>query len=185
MSDIDNASHALQMLGDGSISSFDDPGAGAAVAKALYEPILTALLATTYWRFAMKKQSLNRLSQTPENEFTYAYQIPTDCLKIERVYPRVFYKIYRDLIYTDASSLTIDYAYRPDTSLFPAYFTLALTYKLASEFALAVSDDVNKNSLFEQKFRQAIGEAFSADAQQAPQTPIVDSPFIDARNGGF
>ena len=185
MSDIGNASNALQMLGAGSISSFDDPGAGAAAAKALYEPILTDLLTKTYWRFAMKKQSLNRLSQTPENEFTYAYQIPTDCLKIERVYPRIFYKVYRDLIYTDASSLKIDYAFRPDTSLFPSYFTLALTYKLASEFALSVTDDSSKNALYEQKFRQAIGEAFAADAQQSPQTPIVDSPFTDVRHGGF
>ena len=184
MSDIDNASNALQMIGAGSISSFDDPGAGAAVAKALYEPLLTAMLTDTYWRFAMKKQSLNRLSQTPNNEFKYAYQIPTDSLKVERVYPRIFYKIYRDLIYTDASTIDIDYVYRPETSLIPSYFTLAFTYKLASEFALSVTDDVAKNGLYEQKFREAQGKAFTADAQQNPQTPIQDHPFTDVRNGG-
>lgn len=184
MSDIDNASNALAMIGAGSISSFDDPGAGAAVAKALYEPILTALLTTTYWNFAAKKQSLNQLSQEPLNEFKYAYQIPTDSLKIERIYPRIFYKIYRDLIYTNASSVEIDYIFRPDTTLFPAYFTLALTYKLASEFALSVTDNEQKNALYERKFRDALSEAFAADAQQSPQTPIQDNPFTDVRNGG-
>ena len=184
MSDIDNASNALQMIGAKSISSFDDPGAGAAVAKALYEPLMTAMLTRTYWGFTMKKQSLNQLSQTPLNEFKFAYQIPTDCIKVQRIYPRIFYKIYRDLIYTDASSIEIDYAHRPDTSIMPPYFTLAFTYKLASEFALAVTDDAQKNALYEGKFREAMGEAFAADAQQHPQTPIVDSPFTDVRYGG-
>ena len=184
MSDIDNASNALQMIGAGSISSFDDPGAGAAVAKALYEPLLTALLTDTYWNFASKKQSLNQLSQTPLNEFKFAYQIPTDNLKVERVYPRIFYKIYRDLIYTDASSIEIDYIFRPDTSLIPSYFTLAFTYKLASEFALSVTDNEKKNALYEKKHEKALAKAFAADAQQSPQTPIVDSPFTDVRHGG-
>lgn len=183
-SDIDIASNALQMIGAGSISSFDDPGAGAAVAKALYEDLLTALLTDTYWRFAMKKQSLNQLSQTPLNEFQFAYQIPTDSLKIERIYPRIFYKIYRDLIYTNASSIEIDYAFRPDTTLFPSYFVLAFTYKLASEFSLAVTDNEQKNALYEGKFRDALSKAFSADSMQHPQTPIVDNPFTDVRSGG-
>lgn len=180
-SDIDIASNALQMIGAKSISSFDDPGAGAAVAKALYEGLLTALLTTTYWGFAMKKQSLNQLSQTPLNEFKFAYQIPTDSLKIERIYPRIFYKIYRDLIYTDASSIDIDYAFRPDTSSLPSYFVLAFTYHLASEFSLSVTDNEQKNALYEDKYRRQLGTAFTADAQQHPQTAIIDSPFTDVR----
>ena len=183
-SDIDIASNALQMIGANPISSFDDPGAGAAVAKALYEPLLIALLTDTYWRFAMKKQSLNQLSQTPLNEFQFAYQIPTDNLKVERIYPRIFYKIYRDLIYTDASSIEIDYVFRPDTTLLPSYFVLAFTYQLASEFALSVTDNEQKNALYEEKFRNALAKAFSADAQQNPQTPIQDNPFTDVRHGG-
>jgi len=182
--DIDMASNALQMIGAGSINSFDDPGAGAAVAKALFEPLMTAMLTRTYWRFAVKKQKLNLLSQTPENEFKYAYQIPTDCLKVQYVYQVRNYKIFRDLIYTDILDIDIDYVYRMDSTLIPSYFELAFTYKLASEFALAVTDDSNKNALYEQKFREAIGEAYAADAQQYPQTPIQDQPFTDVRFGG-
>jgi hypothetical protein len=61
---------------------------------------------------------------------------------------------------------------------------LALTYKLASEFSLAVTDNEQKNALYEGKFRDALSKAFSADAQQHPQTPIQDNPFTDVRNGG-
>jgi hypothetical protein len=185
MSAIDIASNALQMIGAKSISSFDDPGAGAAVAKALYTPLLEAMLTNTYWRFAIKKSSLNRLSQTPLNEWQYAFQIPTDNLKIEKVYQVRRYQIYRDLIYTDQTSIDIDYVYRVEESLFPAYFTLAFTYKLASEFALAVTDNDKKNALYEQKHMMALANAMAADAMQHPQTPIQDQPFTDVRSGGF
>lgn len=184
-SDIDISSNALVMIGATSITSFDDPGAGAAAAKVLYEPILEALLTRTYWRFTMKKQSLNLLSQTPENDFQFAFQIPTDSIKIYKVDPRVPYKIFQDKIFSNSNSIIADYAFRPDTSLFPAYFVLALTYKLASEFALTVTDSENKNALYEEKFRNAMAEAYAADAQQNPQTPIVDQPFTDVRFGGL
>ncbi len=184
-SGIDIASNALQMIGAKSISSFDSPGASAAVAKALYEPMLEALLTRTYWRFAIKKQKLNLLSQDPLNEYKYAYQIPTDCLKVERVYQVKNYQVYRDLIYTNTLDIDIDYVYRVEDSALPAYFVLAFTYKLASEFALSVTDDVGKNQTYEAKFREAIGEAFAADAMQHPQTPIQDQPFSDVRLSGF
>lgn len=183
-SDIDIASNALVLIGANPINSFDEPGAGAAAAKALYEPTLLAMLTRTYWRFAIKKQSLNLLSQTPLNEFQYAFQLPTDNLKVLKTYPRSWYKIYRDLIYSNTQSLAIDYVFRPETSGIPDYFVFALQYKLAADFALSVTDDLNKNALFEEKFQLALAEAYAADAQQNPQTPIVDQPFTDVRFGG-
>lgn len=183
-SDIDIASNALQMIGAGSISSFTEGGAGAAVANALYEPLVLDILTSNFWRFAMKKQSLNKLSQTPLNEFSNAFQIPTDSLKIERIEPRGFYKVFQDKIYSNSSSIELDYLFRVDTSAFPAYFVLLLTYKMASEFALSVTDNEQKNAIYEEKFRTQLVRAYSADALQHPQTPIVDQPFTDVRNGG-
>lgn len=183
-SDIDISSNALQLIGSKSITSFADTGAGATVASALYENTLVALLTDTYWRFAMKKQSLNLLSQTPVNDFQFAHQIPTDSLRIYKVDPGCFYKIYEDKIYSNQNTLIADYIFRPDTTLLPSYFVLAFTYKLASDFALAVTDNEKKNQLFEGKFQEAISRAFAADAQQNPQTPIVDQPFTDVRFNG-
>ena len=183
-SDIDIASNALQMIGANSISSFTETGGDAAVANALYEPIVLDILTSTYWRFAMKKQSLNKLSQTPLNEFNNAFQIPTDNLKIERVEPRCFYKRFQDKIYSNSSSIELDYLFRVDTSAWPSYFVLLVTYKLASEFALSVTDNEQKNALYEGKYNLQIGKAYAADAMQHPQTPIVDQPFNDIRRGG-
>lgn len=183
-SGIDICSNALLLIGANSINSFTEPGAGAQVASALYEPTLTGLLTRNYWRFAIKKQQLNRLSQTPINDYQYAFQIPPDCLKVMKVDPMNRYKVYRDLIYSNNSSLIADYVFRPEDSELPDYFVMALTYKLASDFALAVTDSENKNAIYEEKFRTAMAEAYAADGQQNPQTPIVDQPFTDVRYGG-
>ena len=183
-SDIDIASNALQLIGDNPINSFSDPGAGARVMSAIFETTLEALLTETYWRFAIKKQELNRLSQTPENDFQYAFQLPTDNLKVLKVEPRTFYQIYRDLIYSNSQTMVIDYVFRPETSLLPSYFVKAFEYKLASDGALAVTDNESKAALMEQKHTIAMGKAFTADAQGNPQVPIQDQPFTDARWSG-
>ena len=183
-SDIDIASNALQMIGASSISSFTETGGDAAVANALFEPLVLDILSCNFWRFAMKKQLLNKLSQTPLNEFQNAFQIPTDNIKIERVEPRIRYKIFQDKIYSDSNTIELDYLFRADTSAWPAYFVLLVTYKMASEFALSVTDNEQKNALYEDKFRTQLGKAFTADAQQYPQTAIVDSPFTDVRFNG-
>jgi hypothetical protein len=182
--DIDISSNALQMIGATSISSFTDPGAGAAVAAALYEPLLEAMLTTNYWRFTIKQQQLNRLSAAPLNGWQFAFQIPTDSLKIERVDPRSPYNIFEDKLYSNQTAIEVDYVYRPPTSAFPSYFVIALTYLLASEFSLSVTDDPQKNAMYAQKHLAALASAFAADAQQYPQTPIQDQPFTDVRNGG-
>jgi hypothetical protein len=180
-SDIDIASNALQMIGASSISSFTETGGDAAVANALYEHFVLDILTSNFWRFAMKKQLLNKVSQTPLNEFQNAFQIPTDSLKIERVAPRSRYKIFQDKIHTNADTVELDYLFRVDTSSWPPYFVTLVTYKLASEFALSVTDNEQKNALYEDKFRRQLGKAYTADAHQYPQTAIVDSPFTDVR----
>jgi len=183
-SDIDIASQALQLIGASPINSFSDPGAGAKVASNIYESTLRNLLTSTYWTFTLKKQELNLLTSPPVNEFQYQFQIPTDCLKVLKVYPQTYYKIYGDKILTNTKTLSIDYVHRPETNLLPDYFTWALTYKLAADFAMSVTYNENVNALYEQKFRAQIAEAYAADGQQNPQTPIQDQPFTDVRFGG-
>jgi len=179
------ASNALQLIGDEPISSFADEGVGAKVMGAIYEPTIKALLSSHYWTFTLKKQKLNRLSQTPLNDFQYAFQMPTDSIRILKINPRAFYKIYRDLIYSNQRDIDVDYIFRPDESQWPEYFQLAVMYKLASDAAMAVTDNENKNSIYEEKFRATMAQAFALDSQQNPQVPIVDQPFTDVRNRGF
>jgi hypothetical protein len=185
-SDIDIASNALILIGDNPISSFTEPGAGATAAANLYPDTYKQLLSEHPWTFALKEQKLNRLSQAPDalTNWKYAYQNPTDLIRYWAVMPHSNYAMVGSLTYSNQNELLARYVYKVAESQLPPHFQKALEYKLASDFALLVTEDTTKSQLFEQKYRTAIGQARSIDSQSHPQQPIIDQPFTDVRRSG-
>jgi hypothetical protein len=178
-SKVDIVSNALLLVGHTAISSFDaDQGAGATVGSALYD--------STLWRFSVKQQQLSKLTATPLKNWQYAYQIPTDAITIHRVTPRANYQIFEDKLYSNTDDLFADYTFQVADENLPLYFVQALQYKLAADFAISITNDTQKNALYEQKFDRELRIAMAADAKSHPPEPIVDQPFTDVRlNGDF
>ena len=185
-SDIDIASNALILIGDNPISSFTEPGAGATAAANLYPDTYKQLLSEHPWTFALKEQKLSRLSQQPDalTNWKYAFQNPTDLIRYWAVYPHSNYAMVGSLTYSNQTELLARYVYKVAESQLPPHFQKALEYKLAADFALLVTEDVNKSQVYEQKYRVAIAQARSIDSQSHPQQPIIDQPFTDVRQGG-
>lgn len=184
--DIDMASNALILIGDDPISSFTESGAGAQAAANLYEDTYYAVLSEHPWTFALKEQYLNKLTSTPDDETGYdnAFQMPTDLIRLWAVFEHQDYTIVGNLLYSNASVALARYVYKVDESRLPSHFIKAMEYKLASEFAISVTEDTQKALYYENKFRDALARAKNIDSQQKPQTPIIDSPFVDVRLGG-
>ena len=185
-SDIDIASNALILIGDNPISSFTEPGAGATAAANLYPDTYKQLLSEHPWTFALKEQKLNQLSQAPDalTNWKYAYQNPTDLIRYWSIMPHSNYAMVGSLTYSNQTELLARYVYKVAESQLPPHFQKALEYKLASDFALLVTEDTAKSQLFEQKYRTAISQARSIDSQSHPQQAIVDQPFTDVRHSG-
>lgn len=185
-SQIDIISNALLLIGHTPISSLDpDQGAGATVGAALFDTTLEYMLATTYWRFSMKQQQLNRLTAEPLNNWQYAFQLPTDLVTLYRVDPRANYQIFGDLLYTNQTELAADYSFKPEATELPIYFVQAMQYKLAADFAIAITNDLQKNQIYEVKYREEVKIAMGADAKNHPPVSIQDQPFTDVRLSGF
>jgi len=185
-SKVDIVSNALLLVGHGAISSFNaDQGAGAVVGDALFDTTLRYLLSTTYWRFSVKQQQLSRLSATPLKNWQYAFQIPTDAITIHRVTPRANYQIFGDKLYANVDELYADYTYQVSPEELPTYFVQAMQYKLAADFAISITNDTQKNALYEQKFSRELAVAMAADAKSHPPEAIQDQPFTDVRLNGY
>lgn len=180
-SDIDIASNALIRIGAAPISSFTEGGASGQAAANLYEPTVRALLTEHRWRFASGKRTLAQLVAAPLNEYQYAYQLPADLLLIYRVYPSTDYKIYEGKLYTNASRVEIDYLFQPVESQFPAYFQLAVEYKLASEFALIVTSNRSLAETYEFKAQEQMKKARFADSQGQPQNSVESIDYLSVR----
>lgn len=182
--DIQIASNALVLLGVAPISSFSEPGAGARVASNLFESTMRDALSAHQWRFAVKKQRLNRLSQTPENEWQYAFQLPSDYVAVIGLYPPSDYQIYQNFLYSNQTDVTLDYIFRPDTTAMPPYFTKMMEYRLAVDFSVAVTQDANKKQLYWSQYKEELARAMATDAQGHPNIAIRHSPFTDVRYQG-
>ena len=178
----DIVSQALIMIGEAPISSFTE-GTGGLVAGNIYATTRDDLLTAYRWRFAMRKNSLSRLVDTPRNEWEYAFQLPSDLLMLVRTYPNSTYEVYRDFLYSNNASVDIDYVYRPDVGFFPAYFVKALIYKLAEEMAISITNNQGLAERMEMRATKALAKATYVDSQGRPADPIVSRPFIDVRRG--
>jgi len=183
---IDIASNALLLIGDSPISSFTDAGAGAQAAANLYPSTKEMVLSYHPWSFAMKEQELSRLSQAPDvrTNYKYAYQIPTDLIRLWAVFPYSDYTIVGEFLYSNQNSLLARYVYDvPETNI-PAHCVKALEYQMAAEFSVAVTEDENKASMYQSKASSQLAKASNIDSQGQPQESIQSSPFVEARFQG-
>ncbi len=184
-SNIDIASNALLLIGDAPISSFTEAGAGAQAAANLYSQAYERLLSEFPWSFAFKEQNLSRLSASPDSKtnYKYAFQLPTDLIRLWAIMPNSRYVIIGDLLYSNETELLARFVYKVDEGSLPAHFIEALQYKLASDFSMSVTEDRNKAAYYAELTSQALARAKNIDSQGRPQQPIIDSPFIEARFG--
>lgn len=176
---IDIASSALILIGDEPISSIDESKA----ASSLYQEIKEQLLSSHPWSFATKQQQLNRLSESPDEMtgYSYAFQLPTDLIRIWSIQDYSNYILVGDKLYSNSTTLLCTYIYDAPESSFPPHFIKALQYALASDFAVAVREDMTVSGYYENKARFALSQATAIDSQSRPQISIIDSPLLSVR----
>lgn len=175
-------SNALILCGEKPLNSLSDNRYGATVGSGLFEALYESELQSNRWRFACTKRALNRLSDTPLNEWLYSYQLPSNMLLPIGVFPpRASYEIYADHLCTDQTSVDFEYMFKPEISEVPAYFALLLTYCLAKDMVKPITESDNAVQIMTAKYNVQRGRAMFADAQGRPNRPLVDSPFTDVR----
>ena len=184
-------SGAAVRIGEPSINSLDENNKAAKTGANLYDTILESTLTSHHWRFATGKRNLSRLTDVPLNEWQYVYQLPTDpqYLKAIKLYPETDYEIYEDKLYANASTISMDFIYKPDESMFPPWFAEVMEIRLAIAMAMPVTGkksikDAMQDELVGVPERGTIGvlaQAKAADAGARPNDVISDSPFIDVR----
>ena len=183
---INICSQALLKIGASSITSFEDGTAEAEVAGNLYPYIRDALLSSYPWSFALTQTKLARLENTPIADFSYAYLLPSDFLRIVSAgYGNkgrgTEYKIVKDCIYTNLPQLNLTYLCRPDESNFPAYFCEALINKLAYEFCIPLTESTTRAEFLSKIAEDSVNRARSIDAQQSTPSKFEDFSLVEVR----
>ncbi len=182
-SKIDLISKALILCGENPLTSLDDDRYGATVGANLFEMLYENELQSNRWRFAMTKVALGQLVAAPLNQWQFAYQLPADMPLPIGVYPvDLSYEIYADHLYSNRSSIELDYTFKPVVTKVPAYFATLMTFSLARHFYNPLTEgSATKTQLMVDRYDIQRGIAMYADAQGRPAKPVAHSPFTDAR----
>lgn len=167
---------ALTRTGNNQITGLDDGSVEAEIAAANYEEVVWEELSDHPWSFAKKSAELNKLAETPENEWTYVYEEPADLLELVTVtqskagvaYERNANKIFSHADNTN-TAVFCEYIARVEETLWPGKFRAAIIERLEALFIRALNEDY---SAAEARERDAeIGNRRARFGDSKNQTP--------------
>ena len=173
--------NALLAIGDDFLTSFAVESKGSTVSQNLYNSAYAGQLTCVRWRFASAKAALAQLVAVPENDFSYAFQMPGDLLQLQTTKPVTNYEIFGTKIFSNVTPIEIDYTFLVPESVLPDYFILALEAFLASLFAVPVMSSLTMAKEKRELYTILFNQAKNADALGRPPVEPVSRPFIDVR----
>jgi hypothetical protein len=180
---------ALMRLGGPSILSLVDTSKRPIALKTVFDIVLEIVLQDHPWNFAVKRDTLARLSAAPTFGYSYAFQLPSDCLRVlglvgldQNVDTTLEYKIEAQQLLTNESTAKLKYISRiTDTGKFSPRFCSALAGRLALELSYHLVKSPALQQVIAKGYEEDLRAAKGIDAQE--DTPEVYAPnrWVEAR----
>lgn len=188
---------ALSNIGKDNIQALTDAGAEARACSQFYEHTRDLLLHGYPWRFAGATVSLAQITNERTGLWAYAYQRPSDCLKVRWLRPEysetepalsvqdemaIPYEIEGQAIYTNLSPAFLRYTSAVvDPTRFPPLFVDALAWHLSVRLAMPLTRDAKVRAEAFQMANITLGQAQMMDANEQRETSDFESTFAQAR----
>lgn len=159
---------ALTQIGSARIASMTEDSEQARKANAVYDLIRDEVMAAHPWNFAIYRDSLAVLDDTPEFDYDYQFLLPSDCLRVlgTDTAEDDFKVAGPNILYND-DSINIKYIKRiTDTTKYSPGFNMALAGRLAAELAYPIADS---RTLSEEMFKMYLDKLKIAKSQDAQE----------------
>jgi hypothetical protein len=183
-SEVSISSNALTKLGDEPITAFDDGTDRSDLCRDYYPNVRDAVLRAYPWSCATIQGELALSGDSPLFGYAYKFQLPVApyCLRVLRVEDDVDYRIKGRFLYSDESSINIEYIARiTDAGLFDSLLVEAIECRLAAELAYPITANpalVNTMwGLYEAKLR----EARTIDGMESPEDNWESNALVEVR----
>lgn len=200
--DIDICNKALLKLGESTISSFDDGTEVASTCGTIYPDYVKSLISAYNWSFARQKVQLAKLTTAPVLDYDYAYQLPSDMLRLIAVFDDnqspannvLDYRVHQDELHTQEDGVWIEYIKDVGEEEWPSHFVEFVATALAAELAMPITNQLNLQQLY---YQQAFGspsenrrggkfnESAGIDSMQEPPRRIDYASVAQSRWSGF
>ena len=176
-SEVDICNMALIEVGGARIMSLGEDNKPGRLCKLYYPLVRDMILRGHPWNFAQKRAELALTTDTPSFEYGFAFQLPSDCLKVIKTDDQYdVFKIEGKTLLTNNSSCSILYTSRvEDTTHFDSLFIEAFAAKLGGKLCYNLSDNNTLVQLMEARYKSTLRQAKSMDGQEG----IIDNVEAD------
>jgi len=187
---VDIANSALNLLGASTISAFTDDSKNARLINQRYEPVRNRVFRSHAWNCLHKRVQLAQNSTAPVVEYSHAYALPSDCLRVLKVHngttdsikSAIDYKLEGRNIVTDEGTVFIIYiALDTDPNNYDTYLQESIAHQLAADLAYAVTNNATLADKYMTRADERLREARFIDATENSLGTIESSEFVDAR----
>ncbi|GAA0494745.1 hypothetical protein [Tatumella punctata] len=195
---IEVINRALVKIGSERLMSETDNNKASRTIEAIYDGLLDRLLRNYRWAFAIKRVQIAPLSDHPVYGYRFAYQLPSDCLRIDAVGDNMPHHLHerihnfhgRPLWQREGNTVVTDieppmffrYGARiTDPSQWDAAFTDAFCCFLASEMAEAITQSSTKKQAALQDLQLALSDARQSSAIERPPVMQHETSWFTAR----
>ncbi len=187
---VDIANSALNLLGASTISAFTDDSKNARLINQRYEPVRNRVFRSHAWNCLHKRVQLAQNSTAPVVEYSYAYALPSDCLRVLKIHngttdsiaSALDYKLEGRNIVSDEGTIYLIYiALDTDPNNYDVYLQESIAAMLAADIAYAITNNATLAKNYLTNADERLREARFIDATENSLGTIEANEFIDAR----
>ena len=190
-STVDICNGALNQLGATTILSLTEDSKNARLCNSRYTQVRDALFRTHPWNCLQTRLELAASSDSPAWGFTYAYTLPTNCLRLLRVLDYDSnYKVEGRKILSNASTMKILYISRiTDPNEYDELLRETLSAALGADIAYAVTSNNTTSQNMILSYQEKLKDARFVDStegqnvdQDLGMADVIDAgTFINSR----
>jgi len=163
---------ALALVGANLISTPDEVSKEAENCKLFWPGIRDALLMEHRWQFALKRVVPEEIADFDDEEWTHAYQLPNDFLRLDEISGVSEYLIQGNRILADDQPLLTYVARIEDVTQYDPLFVETAVYRLAAVIVVPLTGQTELVGAFLTLSNTFLAEARSIDSQQQVPRPI-------------
>ena len=187
---VDICNSALNLLGASTISALTDDSKNARLCNQRYEPVRDRVFRGHAWNCLHKRVQLAQNSTAPVVEYSHAYALPSDCLRVLKIHngttdsiaSALDYKLEGRNIVTDIGTVFLIYiALDTDPNNYDTYLQESISHQLAADLAYAVTNNATLADKYMVRADERLREARFIDATENSLGTIESSECTDAR----
>ena len=181
---------ALNLIGASTISALTDDSKNARLCNQRYESVRDRVFRSHSWNCLTKRVQLAQDSTAPVVEYSYAYTLPTDCLRVLKIHngttdsivSALDYKVEGRKIKSDEGTIYLVYiAIDTDPNNYDSYLRESISHQLAADLAYAITSNATLANNYMARADERLREARFIDSSENSLETVESSEFTDAR----